>query len=104
VGKTVSIPVDPPIVGHKGKITEIVVREPTFDEYLAFGDPYVYLPLKEGSWFRSDNTEVLAAYVGILVVEPKDKLLLGQGGFKLAREIKDAVLSFFLPAAEAKEG
>lgn len=103
MGKTVRIPLDKPLKGHHGSIDHVIVREPSYDEYLLHGDPYVYLPLKEGGWFRSDSTEVLAAYVGILVVEPKDKLLLSQGGFELARSIKDAVLSFFLPVAAAPE-
>lgn len=103
MGKTVSIPVSPPLKGHHGQIDHVIVREPTFDEFLQYGDPFVYLPLSEGTLFRSDNTEVLAAYADVLVEEPKDKLLLRQGGLKLAREIRYAVLSFFLPAAEAKE-
>jgi hypothetical protein len=103
MAKTVRVPVEPPLVGHKGKVPEVVVREPTFSEYLQHGDPFIYVPLKEGGWFRSESTEVLAAYVGILVVEP-EQLLLEQGGFKLARDIKEAILGFFLPAVSEGEG
>jgi hypothetical protein len=99
----VRIPVSPPIKGHKGPIDHIIVREPTFDEYTALGDPYIWVPLKdEKRAFPAENADVIKAYAEILVVDV-DALLLRQGGFKLARAIKEAILSFFLPDAEAGE-
>lgn len=98
----VIIKVDPPIVGHKGTISQVRVREPSFDEYVEHGDPYIWVPLKSGGAFPSENADVIKAYSGILV--DVDPLLLRQGDFKLARAIKEAVLGFFLPDAEEKEG
>jgi hypothetical protein len=98
VGKTVRIPLNPPIKGHKGQVREIVLREPTFEEYLRLGDPYIFVPVAGGTAFPSESAEVISQYIDILVVEP-ERLLLAQCGFKVAREIKEAVLGFFLPDA-----
>lgn len=103
MGDTIRIKVSPPLKGHKGPIHEVVIREPTFEEYLRHGDPYIFVPLNGGKAFPSESMEVLSEYVKILVVEP-DELLLAQGGFKLARQIKEAIMGFFLPdAAESPD-
>ena len=78
------------------------MREPTYDEYIEHGDPYIWVPIKGGSAFPSENAEAIKTYSSILV--DGDPLILRQGGFKLARAIKEAVLSFFLPdAAEGED-
>jgi hypothetical protein len=99
----VIIPLVPPIKGHKGPIDKITIREPTFDEYKRIGDPFTWLPLDgTGTLWRSDYPNVISAYMDILV-EP-ELVLLEARGFQLAREIKQAIVGFFLPAAEASEG
>lgn len=104
MGKTVRIPLDTPIIGHGGvKIDAVIVREPTFDEFMLHGDPFIWVPLESGGAFASETPEVLATYAAILVTEPKDKLLLSQGGFELARKIRSTIMGFFLPVAAAKE-
>jgi hypothetical protein len=100
--KKVTIKLDKPITGHGGPITEIVVREPTYAEYVQHGDALIFVPLPTGGFFPSENLEVISAYMKICVVGP-DEIILSQGGMDLARRIKDAVISFFLPDfAEAK--
>jgi hypothetical protein len=101
--KKVSIPIEAPLTGHKGPVREVIVREPTFEEYLRLGDPLIWVPLPEGGMFPTENTAVITEYVKLLVVEP-DYLICIQGGFDLARKIKDTVLGFFLPAADPAAG
>ena len=98
----VVIQVDPPIKGHKGQISRIEVRPPSFDEYQEHGDAIIWVPIDKGRAFPSENPAVIKEYSKILVVDV-DPLLLRQGGYKLAEAIKEAILSFFLPAAAAPE-
>jgi hypothetical protein len=94
------------LAGHGGvRISEIKLREPSFDEYLEHGDPYTIAQAPgSGIPFMLEDKAAIAAYVHILVVEPADKLLLKQGGMALAQAIKEKVLDFFRPAGEAGEG
>jgi hypothetical protein len=103
-GKTVEIKLAKPIVGHGGSITKVVLREPTFDEYLRFGDPFT-VALSPGSKipFMVEDHGAMAAYAELLLVEP-DALIVRQGGFELAREILRGVRSFFHDGSEAAEG
>jgi hypothetical protein len=103
-GKTVEIKLARPIVGHGGSITKVILREPTFDEYLRFGDPFT-VALSPGSKipFMVEDHGAMAAYAELLLVEP-DALIVRQGGFELAREILRGVRSFFHDGSEAAEG
>ena len=101
--KTVTIELTKPLIGHGGAVTKVVVREPTFREYIAHGDPIIWVPLPNGGLFPSENLDVIAAYIRICVTEP-DALVIEQGGFELARKIKDVILGFFLPAVEEAAG
>jgi hypothetical protein len=106
MAKTVTIPLDTPLTGHGSeRVTRVVVREPTFSEYLDNGDPYlVALAPQSGIPFQIEDKQAIAAYARLLIVEPKDPLLLEQGGIALAAKVKEAVRSFFLPAGEAGTG
>jgi hypothetical protein len=104
MSRTVDITLDKPLIGHNGPIHKVVVREPTFAEYLKFGDPFIWVPLAGGGAFPSENLGVIASYIGICVVEPNDALIIQLGGLDLARKIKDAIVGFFLPASEADAG
>jgi hypothetical protein len=100
----VKIPLERPLVGHGKTIAEVVVREPTYAEYMELGDPFVVaLSPGEKIPFMVEDKAVLAAYCAKLVVEPADQLLLAQGGHKLARKIAATVRGFFLDGAEATE-
>lgn len=106
MAETVTIPLDKPLTGHKGPIRQVVVRAPTYDEYLIHGDPYIWVPLPSGGGkaFASENMDVVREYARILIVEPADPLLLEQAGFELARKVKEAIMGFFLPAAAEAAG
>jgi hypothetical protein len=94
---------DPPIVAPDGSIfKQIVVREPSFDEYLRLGDPYT-IGFSPGSGipFVVEDKEAMLAYCRLLVTEPANPMLVELGGFQAARRIKDTVKSFFQPGGTA---
>jgi hypothetical protein len=103
-GKTIEIKLAKPIAGHGGAITKVVLREPTYDEYCQHGDPFI-VALSPGSKipFMVEDQAAMSAYADLLLVEP-DPLIVRQGGFELAREIRRAVRSFFHDGSEAAEG
>ncbi len=86
-----------PIEGHHGKITQVVLREPTFDQYLEFGEPYTIAASKDGTPFGVENNDVIRQYLAVCVKEPVDKLILTQLSVSDARKLKDALLGFFRP-------
>ncbi len=92
---TVKIPVSPALLGHAGPITEVVLREPDFDTYLELGDPVTIARAPDGSIFQVENNVVIRTYIERCLVAPSDPLLLEAGGFRLARQLRDAVLGFF---------
>jgi hypothetical protein len=100
--KKIEIKLATPIKGHNGPISIVTVREPTFSEYLQYGDPIIWVPLPSGGVFPSEVHDVVTAYMRICVEQ--DALLIEQGGLDLARKLKDAILGFFLPASEEAAG
>ena len=84
-----------------GDIHKVVVREPTFDEYFAIGDPYNIAYTPTGTGFAVENPDNIRRYIDMCVVEPQDPAILRQGDALLAREVKKAVLDFFLSPDEA---
>jgi hypothetical protein len=95
----VVIPLREPLRSPHGTVNEIVLREPTFDEYLSFGDPYSIAYTDSGTPFGVENVEVIKHYIGVCLVEPKDPALLQQAGAAVAREVKNKLLGFFQDAA-----
>lgn len=95
MGKRVEIPVSPPLAGHDGPVRKVIIREPTYNEYMLYGDPFVVAQApKSGVPFVVEDKEAIAAYAGVLVEEP-DAIVLEQGGLELAIKVKRAILSFF---------
>jgi hypothetical protein len=102
-GKTVEITLTKPLVGHGGPVTRVVVREPTYAEYLQYGDPFVVALSQESKTpFMVEDNVAFASYMTLLVVEP-DALVVQQGGLDLARQVRGAVRSFFRDGAEEGE-
>jgi hypothetical protein len=102
--RKITIPVDPPIVGHSGMIREIVLQEPSVLAVLKLGDPYSIGMSPSGVQLIAENPEAIEAYVEQCIIEPRGgTLFLAQGGVGLARAIKTAVLSFFLDGGAADE-
>lgn len=105
MGEKIVIPLKKPLqaASENGivEIKQIVLREPNFDEYLTHGDPYTVASSKEGLPFVVDQPDVIATYIRLCLVEPKDPAILSQGGARLGKQVKEAVLSFFRPDAPA---
>lgn len=99
--KTVTIDLDEALISHTGPIKKIVIREPSYSEYLEIGDPYTVAGTKSGGQvFMVENAEVIKAYIALCMVEPKDPALLEQASARVGRDVKQAVLGFFQPAVE----
>ena len=104
VSKTVRIQLSEAVAGHNGPVTSIVLRQPTYDDYIACGgEPYSIGESEGGALFTIEKPEVIWAYAQACMVEPKDPLLLtqqGPGSWRTAREVRKAILGFFQAPAE----
>jgi hypothetical protein len=103
--KTVTIPLASPIPWHNKTVSEVVLREPRYEDFMELGDPYTVAFTREGGLpFVVENADVTRQYVERCMVEPASTLILGHVDLKTARKIKKAMLDFFLPDAEENEG
>lgn len=99
---TVTIVLKKPIKGPNGLVVaNVILREPTFDDVMELGDPYMIAVTQSKVPFQVENTEVIKAYLTLCLVEPKDPALLKQINARTAIEIKDKLLAFFQPDAPA---
>lgn len=102
MANTVTIALKTPIKGPNGvSITEVILREPTFDDVMVLGDPYMIAVTQSKVPFQVENTEVIRSYLELCLEQPKDPALLKQIGAAKAIEIKDKLLAFFQPDAPA---
>jgi hypothetical protein len=97
------ISIQTPLEAPEGKVNRIVLREPTFDEYLSYGDPFSIAYTENGTPFGVENPEVIKRYINACLVEPKDPAILMQAGAFVAREVKNKLLGFFQPVELTKE-
>lgn len=86
------------------KFYKVVIREPGFDEYLEYGDPYTVAEAIGGTPFAVENAEVIRQYIKLCLVEPADPQILSQGNALLARKVKNVILNFFRPDEAEGEG
>lgn len=84
-----------PLRAPEGFVSRIVLREPTFDEYLSLGDPYAIAFSAGGTPFEVESPDVIRRYIELCLVEPKDPATLKQAGAFVAREVKNKLLGFF---------
>ena len=91
----VRIPIPGGIAAHGKVHNEVVIVEPTLLQYLEIGEPVVWIFYPDGSRTPTTNPTAIERYINICVKEPADTLLLNQGGIKLARKIREAILGFF---------
>ncbi len=99
----VRIPVQGGLITHGGIVHEVVLKPPSYDDFLTLGEIETYGKAPDGTVFMVENGEVLRSYIAKCLVEPKDPLALGQGGMKLARAVKGAVMGFFRDDVSAEE-
>lgn len=97
------IPLRKPLLAPEGPVNQIVLREPTFDEYLSYGDPFSIAFTESGIPFSVENAEVIKRYIGLCLVEPKDPATLVQASAVVARDVKNALLGFFRPDDSTSE-
>lgn len=102
MAKTVTVKLSEPLVTHAGALSAVVLREPTASEYWENGEPTRWAYNPEGIGFRVENDMAIKAYIESCLIEPADKLLLGQiKSLKDGMAIKKAVLDFFQAAQTA---
>ncbi|HWL06725.1 MAG TPA: hypothetical protein VNQ99_17615 [Xanthobacteraceae bacterium] len=99
----VTIQLKKPLSSPAGPVNRIVMREPTFDEYLQIGDPQTVAMSAEGTPFVVENTEVIKQYFAVCLVEPKEVEVLSQASAYVAREVKQKFLGFFQPDTTEEE-
>lgn len=92
-----------PILMHDGPVSEIILQEPTFEEYMTFGDPATWAAGEGGTPFAVENMDVIRQYLSVCLVQPKDPALLQQASARVARQVKEAILGFFHPGAAENE-
>jgi hypothetical protein len=92
------VPLQEPIDGHGGKVTAVVVREPTAAEYFAIGEPQVTARNPDGTIYSIENDASIDAYMDRCIVEPDPLLAKKQMGLADGIAVKAALLGFFLAA------
>lgn len=98
MSQTVRIPLPEPVPSHKGPVTEVVLRQPTYDEYISCGgEPYSIGESEDGALFTIEKPDVIWAYAQACMVSPDPLLLsqLGPGNWTVAREVRKAIMGFF---------
>ena len=103
MSKTVKIPVPDGLITHAGAIQEVILREPTYDEFMTIGEPVSIIYLPSGEWIPTEIKPNIDAYIAACLVQPKTAVELESGGLKLARAVKAAVLGFFRNGDSAGE-
>lgn len=99
----VRIPFPAGLTTHAGPVFEVVLKPPGYDDYLDLGEIVTWGKAPDGTVFTVQNSEVLRAYIARCLVQPRDPLVLNQGGLALARAVRGAVLDFFRDDTSATE-
>ena len=94
MAKQIRIPVPEGIIGHGRTHTEVVLREPTFREYMDIGDVVEHVSYPNGMRLATINNATVDSYFKACLVDPKDPLVVEQGGLALAREVREAIVGF----------
>ncbi len=93
-----TIKLDEPLQTHAGFVNEISFRAPKVDDYYDVGDLISYVRLPSGAVVPQDNLGAYRQYAERLVQAPVTALDLGNGGLRLAGQIRDAIDGFFTAA------
>jgi hypothetical protein len=86
------------IEGPSGQISEIVLREPKFNDIMILGEPAAFAHSEGGLVYSSEKDGVVRGYIERLLVEPNDPLLLTQLFLADTLQLKGAVFDFFRDA------
>ena len=93
--KTKSFPVPEGIIGHGKTFEAIVMREPSFADYMELSDPYLLTFSEGGSPMVINQPSVLQGYIQRCTVEPEYLLVETQAPFTVAREIAAWMMGHF---------
>jgi hypothetical protein len=80
------------------EITQIVLRPPKFLDVQMLGEPAAFARSEGGLVFTSEKDDVIHGYIERLMIEPKDKALLGQVGLADTLQLREAIFDFFKAA------
>jgi hypothetical protein len=101
----ITVPLSRPIKGPNGTtFTEVVLREPSYDEIVDIGDPYFIAMTRENVPFQVENAEAIKSYLARCIVSPPNPELLSQLRPCDVIDIKDKLLASFQRAAPATAG
>jgi hypothetical protein len=90
-----SIPLKKPFDdGKGGKVTAIILQEPSAPDFFELGAPQTWVRSRDGMALI-DNDAAIKAYVERMIVEPDPLLAMTQMGVVNAIVVKEAVLDFF---------
>lgn len=94
MSETVKIKLEKSLIGHKGVVSELVFKEPTFSDYTSIGECFVWVPRGDGYLVASPIHENLRKYTERCLVGV-DAAMLDQVGLKDGKKIADAFIGFF---------
>ena len=106
MAKTCTVKLLDPVGGHGGEVTEVVLREPTAEEFFELGEPRTTVFTTDPSSVgmktsgravemkQLDNGPTLKRYIERCVVKP-DGLIVAQCSLRDAMRIKEEFLLFF---------
>lgn len=96
----ISIPLDPPVTIGTKRYDKVVVRAPSYGEFMDFGEP-LEGQSSEGVRVTVEHLDRLKAYCEACTTTGDDAIaepaVLAAGGFELARKVQRAVLGFLYP-------
>lgn len=94
----IKIILEKPIEFDGKTLSEVVMREPTADDYIRSGEPRMVSGSPEAGYVVVDDNAAIQGYVNALISPsgiPLDKLTLRDG-----YQIREAVLGFFVDARQ----
>jgi hypothetical protein len=80
--------------GKGGKVTAIILQEPSAPDFFELGAPQTWVRSRDGAMLV-DNDAAIKAYTERMIVEPDPLLAMTHMGILNAMAVKDAVLDFF---------
>lgn len=93
--KKVIIPLDEPLVWHEGTVSEIILREPTFNDVMELGDLSTIALSQEGTRVVVENTGTYAEYLKRCLVQPANVAALEQVSGRTAIKVRRVIDGFF---------
>lgn len=104
MSERVVIPLDPPVSIGTKRYEKVVVRAPTYAEFMRLGEP-LEGQTSDGVRVTIEHLDRLEAYCEACTTTGDDAIaepaVLAAGGFQLARKVQRAVLGFLYPPVAA---